>query len=542
MDPKELLKMNAKKLTVTPRAFYFAEDKASGEKFLHIDRKFDNPKRFGNLKKIQTLLSKGFEVELSKTAKICAGLAHRDEDGTVVFQPSIQKANAALLKKGIKTFKKQLGAARVDLTGGDESTEEDAPADTGALRSALETLLEQHRDGTAELETLSGDARAVKTRAVGTLTDKALDALDNFIVASAAGKAEDAQSFLLMRLAGRSLQSWQEHLTGWQADSAGDLDDDDEMAESLRELEAEVVAAKEEIRQAEALVDKTKERLDQGNERVTDTILDQTLSSLLNGKELVSIDKILKDSPKLSGKLVEVVSSHSESVSLLKQSKVKLELSSAKIETLQAKQKLSVTRTEREEVTVKLTDSVLDRTLSQVLKEKPLSKLSDVTSSLVDKVKLTVTRDEDARDEVTRTEQLEVVLVSRLTALQAQQNLEKLQEEAFSEKRQETRSVSRSIMDGHHATIKVDIAKLRKAARGGDEEAATRLAAEEATSKRFGGLKGLGLSLDGLTLSFDTLTEQLGSLASDEMDVALTGLLKLRADAAALKTQLSQLA
>lgn len=534
MDPNEMLKLNAKKLGDAPRAFFYAEDKGSGEQVLFIDRKFDNPKRYGNLKKVQAVVSKGFEVELSKKTKFCAGVAIR-EDGTIVFRPSIQKANAAMLKKGIKKLKKQLGAARVDLAGGDEAqdTGSGSAPDTGAL----EALLKTYMAGVDAIEALDGEARAAKVKEVAETTQAALDAIDSLV--ASAGGGEDA---LDIDVGGKPVSAWQDQLNAWQADS-DDGEADDELDETLAEMEAQVKVAQAELDAAKQEAERAKARVDEGNKRLTDTALDTTLLSLLGGKDLGDLGEVLKGNPKLAQKLTEAISAHKESTTEVEISSTRLELSETRVEKTQAQITASQTKKAREEVSVRLTDTVLDRSLAQLARGKTtdLQTLTGKMGSVLSSVSETVTQDDIAQLEVERLTHLESSLTAKVTALEARKNLEKLEESHFSEKRKQTREVSRSILDEHHAGAKAVIAELRKAARGGDAEAADRLKVEEDTSRGFTRLKEMGLSLDQLTLRFESFTEQLGSLSDDASDDALSSIVRLRAEVVAFQQQLAQI-
>ena len=194
MDIKDLLKVNLRKLGEEKRAFFYAKDKVSGENYLFVERKFANPKRYGNVKKIQAMLSKGFEVDLDKSSKFCAGTVFREGDGVVVFQPTIQKANVALLKKGLKTFKKQVGSFRVQIGDAEDGT----PALDNAAIERLRTQLEQ------ALDAFQNGDDAKKSSVVS----QALDRIDEYVIALAGGNTSNIKAHLISHVQGKSLQAW----------------------------------------------------------------------------------------------------------------------------------------------------------------------------------------------------------------------------------------------------------------------------------------------------------------------------------------------
>jgi hypothetical protein len=523
MDIKDLLKVNVRKLSEEKRAFFFAQDKASGERHLFIERKFGNPKRYGSVSKIQAVLSAGFEVELDKASKFCAGTAFREDSGTIVFQPTIQKANVALLKKGLKAFKKQLGGFRVQLGDSEGAT---ATLDSSAidrLRTQLEEALAAFQDG--------DDARKA------TAGPRALELIDDYVLALAGGKAGDIKGHLLSYVQGSSLRSWQKVLNDWEAE-APDQDDPSILEETLAGLMEEVQLAEEELRQANQGLEHSQERLDSGNVIVVDRLLDRNLASILGGGDLMSPQQLMERSPKLSQKLQTAVQDHDDNTFQVQRSEMELERKKCSVDIERARQDATAAHEALNKTQSKLTDTVLDQSLSAVLGNRSLPTLDALPPKITGRVAGDIAQLTDAQLDVSYHEQSEIILSAGISSMEAKRNLERLEESQFSEARLHTRDVSTSNLTASHAEIRRELTRLRKE----QPPNTTKIAELEGFSGQLQGLEKLSLSMDGYTLEFSQLIENLQSLREDAQSAAVTGLQALRAQLSDLKQQLAQVA
>ena len=540
MEPRELLRANAKKLGDQERAFFYAEDRsADGEVVLHIDRKFADPKRFGNIKKIQALLKKAFSLEVSRKTKICAGVCYRDDGGTIVFRPRLQKANAGLMKKGARKFKKELvGGFRIELQETDSSEEVDVDALTRALAKVLGDWNTQSEGYSAA----SGPDKESLGQQLQALTDKALEAIGDYCV-QRADNADDATTFLRIAVEGRTLGAWQDHLNDWTADNTDE--DEDELDETFAAIQEEIQEAEREVALAKELVTASKKRLDEGNRRVVEVALDDSLLSLLQGKEPKDLSALLARNPRLASKLTEAVSTHLETVENLEASEIELQLKISEKEVMTATVQVEKSSRVRSETSSKLTDTVMDRSLLLIFQGKKPPTLDQMTEKLspkvLDKVSSVVRQSEDDRDDLDRARSGGDVLTAKLSVREALKNLDDLEGGDSTAARTGKRAVSGGLLDQHDGELRVETAELRKRVRSGDDGAKLKLTAIQALTKRRHTLREKSISLDGYSLALDELVLALQTTDGSEQLTALAGVVSLRKQVSDLKAEIASL-
>ena len=531
-DVRGMLKVNARKVAEEPRAFFFVADKET--EILYIDKKFDDPSRFGNLKKVTKVVATLFSEDISGSAKMCAGTVTREE-GTLIFSPTLQKSNATSLKRGIKGYKKELGPCEVRVAA-DTDTDEDTPETASSTAPTTATFRGLDRVATA----IATFQAASGTDVAGAAT-AALRIIDRYLTVNAEQEGAESQE-----VAGKTVSAWQEELAS-QEDGGSDA----ELTETIQEVLRAQTEARAELATQRELLSKTRERLDEGNVRLVEGIIDITAVQMIQGKDLGSLASIVGKLSSTVEKLKGISEDQRKQTDTVLQSMLQVDMLEARKDVLEKGDEHSKAKKALEETSSVLVDEVVSRSLVAIGQGKELGSLAALigkSGDLLDKLKDDLQQEQEAR-------------LSLEEARLREQHLERQQELIVKETRvRETTRVVKELEDEVvETTIETvsvglvqgglspdllksslsDLSTRLDAAVREQEQAVSELTATSEDCQRLSLLRTVAEAFRSLRTRADKVSQTLGTeLSDDERNTAEQELLEVRLS---VRDQLEQL-